>query len=109
MSLFCNSCGNILYEITSSDGFLFRCNNCSKTYEPTAADTLRYEEVRGTSLIMYKTLLQNAADDPVNPKCFKDCKKCENNLVRQVRLGEDMKLINICIKCKNTWLDSVEE
>ncbi len=109
MSLFCEFCDNLLHEITSADSFSFKCINCSKTYEPKPADTLRMEEVRGTKLLMFKNLLQTAATDPLNPKCFKQCKKCNNNIATRIQLGDDMKLINTCTKCEEKWLESIDE
>jgi DNA-directed RNA polymerase subunit M/transcription elongation factor TFIIS len=104
MSVLCNICGNLLTNSTSAESFLFICNKCSTTTKPSDKDTLRYEDVTGTDLIVYKAILLNAGQDPVNPKVKKQC-SCGYNIVKQVRLGREMKLINTCIKCNNQWLD----
>jgi hypothetical protein len=43
----------------------------------------------------------------MNPKVKKEC-SCGSDVVRQVRLGEDMKLINTCINCNKQWLEGTE-
>jgi DNA-directed RNA polymerase subunit M/transcription elongation factor TFIIS len=108
MPLFCEICSNLLSVITTADTFHFRCMKCKKDYMPVDEDTLRYEQIKGTNLIIYKTILQNADKDPVNPKVENHCNKCGHNIVRQVRLGNDMRLINVCIKCSNKWIEGIE-
>ena len=108
MPLFCQECNNLLSIITTADEFFFKCIKCQKTYTPSDDDSLRYDDVKGTNLIIYKTILQNAGKDPVNPKVRKTCKKCESDIVKQVRLGEDMRLINVCVKCDTQWIEGTE-
>jgi hypothetical protein len=66
---------------------------------------MRYEEIKGANLAVYSTILQTAGKDPCNPKIKKQCISCDNDILRQVRLGDDMKLVNTCIKCNEQWLD----
>lgn len=108
MAQFCKVCNNLLVVITTSDQFTFRCSKCKITEEPNDKDTLRYEDVTGTNLAIFKEILQTAGQDPVNPKVEKIC-KCGNNRVRQVRLGKEMKLINTCIACNDQWLEGTRE
>jgi DNA-directed RNA polymerase subunit M/transcription elongation factor TFIIS len=108
MPLFCSYCSNLLSVVTTSDNFFYKCIKCQKIFTPDANDSLRYENIKGTNLIIYKTILQNAGSDPVNPKVRKDC-TCGNDIVKQVRLGDDMRLINVCTKCNKQWLESFEE
>lgn len=108
MSLFCSTCNNLLEALTTADTFQFQCIKCTKITEPTASDTLRYSEGQGTNLQVYRAILFNAGKDPVNPKVRKEC-KCGNNTVRQVQLGNEMKLINTCIACNEQWLDGTRE
>ena len=108
MSLFCTSCNNLLSIVTTADSLIFKCQKCQTTREPTAADTLRFESIKGTNLMVYKTILQNAGQDPCNPKVEKTC-KCRGNIARQVRLSEDMRLINICVTCNAQWLEGTEQ
>jgi DNA-directed RNA polymerase subunit M/transcription elongation factor TFIIS len=109
MPLFCKTCDNLLSVIATSSEFYFKCIKCQTIYDPDNYDTLRHENIKGTNLIIYKTILQNAGRDPVNPKVKKDCTTCRNNIVRQVRLGEDMRLINICTKCDKQWIEGLEK
>lgn len=104
MPLFCEICSNLLTVSTTSDSFLFVCNKCFTTVTPTEKDSLRYEDVAGTDLVIYKAILLNAGQDPVNPKVRKSC-ACGYKIARQVRLGREMKLINTCIKCNKQWID----
>ena len=90
MSLFCKDCSNLLSITTTVDEFYFKCIKCQKIYTPDNNDSLRYEDVKGTNLLIYKTILQNAGKDPVNPKVKKECrnyKNCKNDILKQVRLG----------------------
>lgn len=107
MPLFCSACSNLLMVITRADSFYFNCSNCHQTYMPDESDTLRYEEINNSKFLNYKTILQNAGRDPMNPKVKKEC-SCGSDVVRQVRLGEDMKLINTCINCNKQWLEGTE-
>ena len=50
-------------------------------------------------------LLSHAKDDPVNPKIKISCKKCNYNFAKQIRINQDMTLINICINCNNKWIN----
>lgn len=108
MPLFCPVCNNLLVVTTTSDDFHFTCMKCRRIEKPAASDTLRYEEVSGTNLIIFKGILLNAGKDPVNPKVKKQC-KCGNSTVRQVRLGNEMKLVNTCTECNHQWLEGAEE
>ncbi len=102
--LFCKECSNVLFEITTNSEFYFKCLSCNQIYQPTETDTLRYETDKSSDLIMFKTILQNCGNDPLTPKIKKQCIKCDNNILRQVRIGEDMRLINVCTECKHQWL-----
>jgi len=91
--------------ITTTDEFYYKCVKCQIKIDINDEDTLRFEESKGMNLIIYQTILQNAARDPLNPKVKKQCKFCKNNILRQVRLGEDMRLINICPECNEQWIE----
>jgi hypothetical protein len=103
---FCKECDNVLYEITTNSEFYFKCLSCNQIYQPTDNDTLRYESDKGNNLSMFKTILQNCVKDAMTPKIRKDCIKCDNNILRQVRIGDEMKIINVCIECKHQWLET---
>lgn len=104
MSLFCDNCRNLLTMVTTADTFDFKCNKCELIKEPKITDYKVYESLSGTNLDIFRSLLAYAGKDPVNPKVVKKC-KCGNNIVKQVRLGNEMKLVNTCVKCNKQWLD----
>jgi DNA-directed RNA polymerase subunit M/transcription elongation factor TFIIS len=107
-SRFCTTCNNILTAITTADEFRFKCVSCNKNYAPNTEHTMLYEHIVGPNFATDIHKLLNASRDPVNPKVFKDCKTCDSKIVKQIQLGEDMKIINVCIKCDNKWLEGVD-
>lgn len=102
--MFCKICNNLLVDICTADIFKYQCMQCSVIYEPTAEDTLRYDDIKDTNLIIYQTMLQNTNEDPVNNKAYADC-KCGYKIVSQIRLNENMRIINTCLKCKAQWIE----
>lgn len=106
MKYFCDRCNNLLSVTTTNDELLYRCMPCYATYKSDDDDTLRYEETTGGNLIIFQTILKQAAKDPVNLKEHVSCPKCKHNIAKQVRLGSEMRLINICDnpKCKFQWI-----
>jgi len=98
-NVFCKECNNLLTEITGPTKCYFKCNNCNKFYQSNKHDSLRYDNTKGTNFIIYKTILKNAGRDPVNPIIQKKCSSCKNDILKQIRLGSDMRLINICVSC----------
>lgn len=105
MPLFCSICKNLMVMSTTADTFKYKCNKCQNYETPSIEDYLVYKEVTGSNLAVYKSILYNAGKDPVNPKVKREC-SCGNNISKQVRLGNEMKLINTCTVCSNQWLDS---
>lgn len=108
MPYFCEMCHNLLLRITTVDKFYYLCGKCREIYQPGDDDTMMYGESSNTSLVMHKTILQNAGHDPANPKEYRTCGKCKNNIVRQIRIGENKKLINICTKCDEKWIEGLQ-
>ena len=108
MPLFCPICENLMVIITTADSFQYQCDKCMTIEQPTDKDTLVHENVTGTNLVIYTSILHNAGRDPVNPKVAKQC-NCGYKFSRQVRLGDEMKLINTCIKCNEQWLDGTKD
>ena len=98
-SLFCTSCNNLLTTITKSDLFIFKCNQCNKDYQPNMYDTLVYEYSKEINISSHKNIFLNAELDPANPVIEKKC-TCGCPIMKQVRVGPEMKQINICVLCK---------
>lgn len=103
--LFCNKCNNFKTEITTPSLCSFKCEHCNILFDITDEETIRYNKKKEINLMAHTTLLKNAGSDPVNPKVIKKCKKCKNNIVKQIRIGENMKLINTCVKCGEQWME----
>lgn len=108
MPLFCSTCRNLMTIITTADTFHYQCNKCASFETPSDKDTLVYENVSGTNLTIYKSILFNAGKDPVNPKVRRTC-KCGNLFAKQVRLGNEMRLINTCTSCSDQWLEGTRD
>ncbi len=104
MHLFCDNCRNLLTMVTTPDTFVFKCNKCEIIKEPEITDYEVYKLISGTDLDIFRSLLTHAGKDPVNPKVNKKC-KCGHNIAKQVRLGNEMRLVNTCVKCNKQWLD----
>ena len=101
MKLYCDICNNLLEIDIMNDVLIFVCKSCQNRYEAKADDSLRYEEVKGSDIAIFSKILEKIADDPVNPKIYKDCKKCNHNISKYVRLGAENKIIFSCVNCKN--------
>jgi DNA-directed RNA polymerase subunit M/transcription elongation factor TFIIS len=108
MPLFCPICSNLMIMATTSELFRYKCNKCETLETPGDKDSLVYEDVSGTNLVVYQAILLKAGRDPVNPKVHRTC-KCGNKFAKQVRLGNEMKLINTCTKCGEQWLDGTRD
>lgn len=108
MPLFCSVCRNLMTIATTANAFHYQCGKCMTFEAPSDRDTLVHEDVSGTNLTIYKAILYNAGKDPVNPKVRRAC-KCGNQFARQVRLGNEMKLINTCTACGEQWLDGTRD
>ena len=104
MVIFCKYCNNLLSVNTIDDTLKFECNSCHTKYDATDEDSLRYEDTRGGNIMIFNKILQTASKDPINPKVYKKCPKCRYELAKQVRLGDEMKLINTCLKCNHQWI-----
>ena len=108
MPLFCDSCHSLLEKITGSDAFYFKCRLCLKIYESTPEDTLLKDVASGAKLSIHKTIIKNAAFDPANPKAYNKCTECQSEIVKQVQLGHDKRLVNVCT-CGKIWIEGLEE
>jgi DNA-directed RNA polymerase subunit M/transcription elongation factor TFIIS len=104
MKNFCDNCNNLLDINTTNDKLTFKCMTCYSEYKSEANDTLRWEETKGGNLLVFKTILNEAVNDSVNLKEYVPCPKCNHNLAKSVRLGSELRLIHICMKCKFQWI-----
>lgn len=79
--------------------------SCQVMYAAENKDSLRFEQIKET--IIYEKILNSAVDDPATIKANVKCIKpgCGSDTVKQVVVGDDMKLFNICIKCRTKWLN----
>ena len=75
------------------------CMSCYSNYDADEDDSLRYEENKSGSLFIFQTILKKAGKDPVNLKAKFKCPKCKHNIAKRVRLGSELRLINICEGC----------
>lgn len=99
MPKFCENCNNLLNPITTSVEYYTKCTNCLTTYPVDPEDTMLFEDVKGTKFNVYKKLIDSAHKDPCNPKIKLSC-ECGSEYHKQIRVGDDMKLIVVCMGCK---------
>jgi DNA-directed RNA polymerase subunit M/transcription elongation factor TFIIS len=104
MAEFCDRCASFLLKDTVSGTLKFKCDSCHFEKKARDVDTLMYELTKTDHVNTFRTVLYNAHLDPLNPKARIACKKCSNKMVKQVRVGVDLKLINVCTKCKHRFL-----
>lgn len=104
MKYFCENCNNLLDVNTNNDELTFKCLTCYSTYKSENDDSLRYEETKGGNLIIFQTILNNAKKDPLNIKEFLSCPKCKHHIAKHVRLGDELRLINVCENCGFQWI-----
>jgi DNA-directed RNA polymerase subunit M/transcription elongation factor TFIIS len=100
VKLFCRVCNNLLSVDIVNDNLIFICQSCQSRYEAQDDDSLRYEEVKGSDIAIFSKILGKIADDPMNPKIYRDCTECEHNIAKYVRLGDEHKMVYSCVKCK---------
>lgn len=107
MSKFCENCDNLLMPNFFNDELNFKCVLCNTAYAPVEEDTLRYERIKESDIMIFEKILNKAADDPATKKAYVKCikTKCPGKIVGQVLLGDDMRLYNICTTCKSQWLN----
>ena len=102
---FCDKCKNLLNVNTTNGVLTFKCMTCFSIYDSTDDDTLRYEETKGSNIVLFQTILNNSVNDDTVLKSFSKCPKCKHNISKDVRLGNELRLIHNCEKCKFQWID----
>lgn len=104
---FCNICNNILY-INTDDKLTFHCKTCLNVIEGDAKDTLIMDiNIHNKVNIFdkYSTFINIAQDDKTLPFIEKQCKKCDETIIKYVILGDDMIYVYICPKCNYKFVD----
>jgi DNA-directed RNA polymerase subunit M/transcription elongation factor TFIIS len=107
MSKFCDYCSNLLEPNYINDQKSYKCFTCHIIYKSENDDSLIRERIKESDIMIFEKILDKAIDDPATIKAYVDCidTKCDSKLVKQVRIGNDMLLYNICIKCRKQWLN----
>jgi len=107
MAKFCEICENLLSSNFTNDKITFKCNVCHIDYASNNIDTLRRERIKESDINIFSKILDKAIDDPATIKAYLKCKndKCTGTVVKQVRVGTDMRLYNVCTTCKIQWLN----
>ena len=108
MATFCNFCDKLLSPSFANETLSFKCDLCLVSFPATPEDSLRKERIKEGNVMVYEKILNKAVDDPASLKAEIKCinKKCDSNIVKQVRVGDDMRLYNICVKCRVQWLSN---
>lgn len=94
----------LLSEITTGDQLKFKSDKTGTEYDARPEDTMLYSEENTEQSAKYKNIKMVAPYDPVNPKIRipDGCEKCNRKIVGMLRLGEDKKVIYVCI-CGNIF------
>lgn len=103
---FCPVTWMLLSEITSQDKLIFKSDKTGNLYEAKPEHTMLASEDMGElPIFMFKNALHVAAYTPINPKARNPCKKCNRQVVSYMRLGEEKKVIYVCL-CGHRWSES---
>ena len=103
---FCNNCNNILSKSTHNDTLKFICNTCLTELPASAEDTLMTNVSLKESETLYKSeiYLNIASKDPLAPLVFKDCKNCDETIIKQISVGENGEAIYVCPNCQTKFM-----
>ena len=104
---FCTTCKNLLIINADVDKITLVCPSCLNPEKSKPDDSLIYEEIKGTNLIVYKKIIKRIAQDPSNPKNATPCPRCKNKFSKYARLGKNMRIVNACVNkdCDHIWVD----
>jgi DNA-directed RNA polymerase subunit M/transcription elongation factor TFIIS len=99
---FCDTCNNILIISTHNDILKYICQTCLTEYPTTVEDTLMSNVSFQESESLYKSeiYLNIAHNDPLTPLIEKNCKKCDEKIIKRILIGNNYQGIYICPKCK---------
>jgi DNA-directed RNA polymerase subunit M/transcription elongation factor TFIIS len=103
---FCNVCNNILKISTKNDILKFVCQTCLNEFDTSAEDTLMKTVSLQESETLYKSeiYLNIASKDPLAPLIKKKCNNCEENIIKQIMIGENGQSIFVCPKCNSKFI-----
>ena len=103
---FCSNCNNILSKSTHNDILKFICNTCLTELPANAEDTLMSNISLKESETLYKSeiYLNIASKDPIAPLIFKDCKNCDETIIKLFVDAESGEATYICPKCNNQYM-----
>lgn len=103
---FCNNCNNILSKSTYNDILKFICNTCLTEIPANVEDTLMANVSLKESETLYKSeiYLNLASKDPLAPLIFKQCKNCDETIIKQIMAGENNEAIFVCPKCNTKFM-----
>ncbi len=104
---FCDACDNILIISTKNDNLKYICQTCLKEYATSDEDTLMKTVSFKESETLYKSeiYLNVAHNDPLAPLVKKDCKECDETIIKQILIGDNYQGLYICPKCKTKFID----
>lgn len=103
---FCHNCDNILSKSTHNNNLKFICNTCLTEINSTAEDTLMSNVSLKEEETLYKSeiYLNIASKDSITPLLYKNCKKCNETIIRQIMIGDNGEAIYVCPLCENKFM-----
>ncbi len=100
---FCQLCGSFLVKELDINGINKKCFRCNAYKEAKAEDTLMFTEyIKKKKENINKELLKTGSSDNTNISIYKQCSKCEFQIVKMVFIG-DMQAYYLCEHCNNIF------
>tara|TARA_B100000900_G_C20312064_1_gene606600 strand:- start:232 stop:555 length:324 start_codon:yes stop_codon:yes gene_type:complete len=100
---FCKDCHNLLKKDIYDNKLKLHCYNCNKFYDINPEDTLIYFKDKLEDVSIYDNLILNIDK---NPLCYRKEQYCQNckdkTITKQIRI-KDLKPVNYCMKCNQTY------
>jgi DNA-directed RNA polymerase subunit M/transcription elongation factor TFIIS len=96
---FCKKCEALLEKNTNKKILRFNCPKCGDIEKASAEDTMIFEETR-VKITSFTTLIKKAGGDRSIFKKRIDCKSCGGEFMKQIRLPNNLRLLNVCIDAK---------
>lgn len=101
---FCPDTLMLLSEITSEDKLMFKSDKTGNIYEASDENTMLVSESSSElqSISKFKQTLNVTAYSDINPRIREECQNCKRKIVSFQRLGEENRVVYVCL-CGNTW------